>query len=423
MKEDKLKNKIINIIIGIFTFNFIIIFIYCTFFLNNRIQGIVKKDKDYLDKSFSEIKKDLSNIDENTIISIENKYNIQITLKDNDSNIIYNSLDEEGFDYSVSDLITINDDTYLLKCTIKHSFSITMLIGRILIVQLIFALIIIIISYQVSSRQILKPIANLRHDMINYRNGKLPIKRESNTSIDELQNNFVRLTESLELEKSRKNEIIASISHDIKTPLTSIMGYASRLENANLSEEVKTKYISRIRNKAFAIKVIIDEFDDYLGTSIKGNINFDEVSIKELIGILKTEYEEEVNDKNIKFKIKCNCKKDSIVLDKAKIKRVFSNLISNSIRHIKDNGEIIININGKGQYVEFEVSDNGTGVEKEYLKKIFDPLYTTDSSRKISGLGLSICRQIIKAHEGVIYAKNNERGGLSIFFTIKKVKN
>lgn len=71
--------------------------------------------------------------------------------------------------------------------------------------------------------------------------------------------------------------------------------------------------------------------------------------------------------------------------------------------------------------IRFEIADNGGGVKTETdLKRIFEPLYTTDPSRKISGLGLSICKQIISSFDGRIYAKNNEIGGLSIIFLIPK---
>ena len=71
-------------------------------------------------------------------------------------------------------------------------------------------------------------------------------------------------------------------------------------------------------------------------------------------------------------------------------------------------------------YYEFIISDNAGGVREENINKIFEPLFTTDPSRKISGLGLSICKEIIEIHKGNIYAKNNEIGGLSIYFTINK---
>lgn len=98
---------------------------------------------------------------------------------------------------------------------------------------------------------------------------------------------------------------------------------------------------------------------------------------------------------------------------------MFSNIITNSIRQLNKEKKIIkINIIKKESFIIFEIADNGYGVKD--VKKIFEPLYTTDPSRKISGLGLSICEEIITSHEGNIKAINNEMGGLSIIFTLKE---
>ena len=112
---------------------------------------------------------------------------------------------------------------------------------------------------------------------------------------------------------------------------------------------------------------------------------------------------------------------DFVVIDLTKIKRIFNNTISNSIRYLYEQPkkEINIIVEKKEGYIQFEVADNGTGVDKNLIDKIFDPLFTTDASRKISGLGLSICKEIALLHKGNIRAKNNSIGGLSIIFTIK----
>ena len=87
------------------------------------------------------------------------------------------------------------------------------------------------------------------------------------------------------------------------------------------------------------------------------------------------------------------------------------------ITHIDGDGIINISVKKIKDYYQFDVSDNGSGT-KEDLSKIFEPLYTTDKSRKISGLGLSICKEIVTSHGGIISAYNNEMGGLTIRFTI-----
>lgn len=127
-------------------------------------------------------------------------------------------------------------------------------------------------------------------------------------------------------------------------------------------------------------------------------------------------------DKNINLEISSTCSQREITVDLVKLKRVFGNIINNSVTHFNGrDGLIKINVLSRANMIRFEIADNGGGVKTETdLKRIFEPLYTTDPSRKISGLGLSICKQIISSFDGRIYAKNNEIGGLSIIFLIPK---
>ena len=102
--------------------------------------------------------------------------------------------------------------------------------------------------------------------------------------------------------------------------------------------------------------------------------------------------------------------------------RVFGNIISNSTKHKSDDLlKIHIEVSQVNDEIVFKVSDNGTGVEKWQFKKIFEPLYTTDESRSksVSGLGLSICKDIIEAHQGRMYAEKSKfETGLSIVFSV-----
>ena len=256
--------------------------------------------------------------------------------------------------------------------------------------------------------------------MNNYKLGILPKKRKIRGEIDSLQNDFVDLVNNLEEEKQKQNRMIASISHDIKTPLTSILGYSERLiTSKNLSSATKEKYAQTIFNKSIVMKEIIEEFDNYLSCNIKDNNKVSKISIKTLVDYLNNYYKEDLKEKNITLKIKSTCYNSYLLVDFAKLKRVFSNIITNSIRQLNKEKKIIkINITKKGSFIIFEIADNGCGVKD--VKKIFEPLYTTDPSRKISGLGLSICEEIITSHEGNIKAINNEMGGLSIIFTLKE---
>lgn len=424
MEKNALKYKAIKVIVLVFILNVISITIYCTFFLNKSVSFGIETLKTNTDKSMEEI---ISNIEENGVSSekieiLASDYDVEISLKDVDNNIVFDNIKNHNFYYDNSKIIEIDNLKYILQVSKELDVSVSSIIISLMYLELTIMLIISSISIYIVNKKLLRPITNLSYDMKSYKYGTLPKRREQKTAVDELQNDFIDLTEALEAEKEKKSQIIASISHDIKTPLTTILGYTARLENAELTDAVKEKYIAKINNKAVVIKELMNDFDDYLGSNIKGNIHKESITTKELFKDLRNDYEEDLFDKGIKLKLLNNAKREELVIDINKIKRVFSNIINNSIRHIKENGEIRITLNSKSDSYEFIISDNGEGVKEEDIKRIFDPLFTTDPSRKISGLGLSICSQIIKLHGGSIYAKNNLKGGLSIYFTIKDSK-
>ena len=355
-----------------------------------------------------------------------NNYSLQnnniITLKDDKSKLIYKSTNygQKGYFINSSDLIEINNKTYLISISKEQqSFNIH-LVASFIIFEVSIVIILTITGVIGANLKILSPITSLSKDMNNYKLGILPKKRKIRGEIDSLQNDFVDLVNNLEEEKQKQNRMIASISHDIKTPLTSILGYSERLiTSKNLSSATKEKYAQTIFNKSIVMKEIIEEFDNYLSCNIKDNNKVSKISIKTLVDYLNNYYKEDLKEKNITLKIKSTCYNSYLLVDFAKLKRVFSNIITNSIRQLNKEKKIIkINITKKGSFIIFEIADNGYGVKD--VKKIFEPLYTTDPSRKISGLGLSICEEIITSHEGNIKAINNEMGGLSIIFTLKE---
>lgn len=355
-----------------------------------------------------------------------NNYSLQnnniITLKDDKSKLIYKSTNygQKGNFITSSDLIEINNKTYLISISKEQqSFNIH-LVASFIIFEVSIVIILTITGVIGANLKILSPITSLSKDMNNYKLGILPKKRKIRGEIDSLQNDFVDLVNNLEEEKQKQNRMIASISHDIKTPLTSILGYSERLiTSKNLSSATKEKYAQTIFNKSIVMKEIIEEFDNYLSCNIKDNNKVSKISIKTLVDYLNNYYKEDLKEKDITLKIKSTCYNSYLLVDFAKLKRVFSNIITNSIRQINKEKKIIkINITKKEPFIIFEIADNGCGVKD--VKKIFEPLYTTDPSRKISGLGLSICEEIITSHDGNIKAINNEMGGLSIIFTLKE---
>ncbi len=226
---------------------------------------------------------------------------------------------------------------------------------------------------------------------------------------------FSSMTENLERQRKNQQHIIASISHDIKTPLTSIMGYAERLAKGNISDERREKYLGTVYSKSVEIKELLNEFDEYAGLNIVSEKEKVVINGDFLAAVLSTEFGDDLEFLGVTFSINNEAGNAEICVGINRMKRVFSNIFSNSIKHFKDDSKIItVNITCDKEKFYIEVSDNGKGVAPEDLEIIFDPLYTSDEGRKVSGLGLAICREIINSHGGKIYAKKSEAGGLAI---------
>ena len=424
MKKMKSKTVALLIIIVLLAVNSGLLFSYYSFYLSDRMITDLTEAKNQNYNSLYAIAKtiDGKNLDDSikVIKSYTKENGGYVTLKDSKKNVIYTNKKESDKLFSSTIIIYINDNEYELTYSRISMLPGMKLIRNFIVYEIILVSTSVIIAFFVSSKKLIDPIETITKDITDYKYGKRPYKRKMPKKMQRIQNTFVDMVDSLEIEKDYQNQIIASISHDIKTPLTSVIGYADRLKNKNLTEDKKIKYIDKIYNKAFLIKEILEEFDDYQSCNLKETLKFDNISIKELCNNIKKDFEEELNDKKIALEITSNCDDKVISVDVVKLRRVFSNIITNSVTHFKGKqGVINVVISYKRNFFKFEVADNGGGIANARdIKRIFEPLYTTDPSRKIPGLGLSICKQIVSAHEGRIYAENNDIGGLSIIFIL-----
>lgn len=372
------------------------------------------------------IKKDIDNLVEKDISYEEfvdnfnyykNKYNFEYLIKDNEYNIVLKT-DNNNSQLLYSNIITFDNYSYLLEIYINKEMTLSDAVSGFMLFQFGIVFIIALIFTFFVNKNIFSPIDKIINDIKQYKLGHRPRKVKIKGQLDLIQNEFVDLVDLLEEEKKEQNRIIASISHDIKTPLTSIIGYSDLINEGGLSEEQILKYNDKINLKSKNIKELLNSFDDYLINSTKESTKISNILIKDLVKEIKNDYLLDLEFKNIILNINCSCSNMHIKIDVAKIKRVISNIIQNSIRYIEKEGKIVINIDYEEDNFVFCISDNGKGVDEKIISKIFDPLYTTDNSRKISGLGLSICKEFITSHNGTICAYNNYMGGLTVKFTI-----
>lgn len=421
----KMKNATLLLVVSIFILNFILIAGYFRYFLIPQLSSAIENNNENLYQDMIDVVTESQNTKD--IIKVLDRYakerNISILVENTNGITIYNNNPEiwiKGTAFHVTTFFEYGEDIYLIKIYRQTSAEDIPALNNFIIFEIIVILVIVLIIFETTNQRIISPIEKLQKSIKNYKFGIKPSRTNGHTEVDIIQNNFVDLVDALEAEKQKQNRIIASISHDIKTPLTAIMGYSDRLLNAKLDKDKKQAYIVKIHNKAMTLKDLTEEFDDYLSCNIKETLKQEEIKIAELMKIVEEDYSEDLEEKNIKLIIETTIGDETINIDMAKIKRVFSNIIANSVRFTEKKGKIILRCKKIDKYIEFTISDSGKGVPEKELNKIFEPLFTSDPSRKISGLGLSICKEIVETHGGYIYAKNNSNKGLDVVFTIKK---
>ena len=281
------------------------------------------------------------------------------------------------------------------------------------------------------------PINKLNVAMNNIRDGNLDYRLQTSErgEIGNLYQNYedmrLRLKESAEekLERERQNrELITNISHDLKTPITSIKGYVEGLMDgvANTPEK-QEKYIRTIYNKANDMDTLINELTLYSRIdNDKIPYNFHKISVADYFGDCVEEIGMDMESRGITLNYSNMVAPDTkIIADPEQMKRVINNIVGNSVKYMdKPDGKIDIRILDEEDSIRVEIEDNGKGIAAKDLPSIFDRFYRTDSSRNSaqggSGIGLSIVRKVIEDHGGYVWATSREGEGTCVHFVIRK---
>ncbi|WP_026507955.1 sensor histidine kinase [Butyrivibrio sp. MC2013] len=287
---------------------------------------------------------------------------------------------------------------------------------------------------------IFRPIDELSKGMQKITEGNFDFRLNDNHEkgeIGEMYRSYedmrLRLKESAEekLEHEHQNkELIRNISHDLKTPITTIRGYAEGLmEGVAATPEKQHKYLMTIYNKANDMNNLINELTLY--SSIDNNripYNFHRINVCDYFGDCVEELGMDMEGRGIKLNYSNLTSPDTLVVaDPEQMKRVINNIVSNSVKYMDrtdGKGEIDIRILDEVDSIRVEIEDNGRGIPQRDLGNIFERFYRADSSRNSkhsgSGIGLSIVKKIIEDHGGYIWATSHEGEGTTMHFVLRK---
>lgn len=235
-----------------------------------------------------------------------------------------------------------------------------------------------------------------------------------------------RREKEVKLKRSQK-ELISCISHDLKTPISTIKAYSEGLRDGiGNTEEKRKKYVEVIIQKSEVITKMINDLSEH------SNAELNELKIEKSECYLDTylkktilEVKLLVEHYGLTFEYQCNVPNLLVSMDKSRITQVIYNLIENSIKYTSgEDGKIKINVSyaETEKRIVFSIMDNGNGISLEDIPYVFDKFYRAEKSRSMSipgsGLGLSICKYIVEAHDGKIKCKSNSVDGTEFIFTI-----
>lgn len=201
-----------------------------------------------------------------------------------------------------------------------------------------------------------------------------------------------------------KNHLYANISHDLKTPMTSILGFASALKHGELSEEEKENAIDIIYTKSKRTDELMNQLFSY--SKLQSNLyefSLEKEDICAIVRALLAEAYQEFEKKNIELEIDIPDSPIYCMLDKINFKRAINNLIENEYKHNKADIQVFISVRELENVVQVIVADTGDEIDKAISENIFQPFICGDDSRNSSGgsgLGLAISRKVIDKHNG-----------------------
>lgn len=272
-------------------------------------------------------------------------------------------------------------------------------------VSIVSILLITIALMQNISRKIVNPIKKITDATKKVASGDFTIELETkrNDEIGELTHNFNKMVKELNSIECLQKDFINNVSHEIKTPISSIQGFAKLLEADDLSKEERKEYAEIIKEESDRLL--------YLSTNIlklaklenqerimnKTKFNIAE-QIRRTISVLEPKWKE----KNIKFNV--SLKEQEFWGEKDLMYQVWMNIIENSIKFSKQDGQIDVKMKTNQDSVIVEIKDYGIGMEEEEAKKIFDRFYQVDKShtKPGAGLGMTIAKRIVELSGGKI---------------------
>lgn len=310
-----------------------------------------------------------------------------------------------------------------------------------LIISVIFIVFLLLLAYfgrRSFEIRIFKPLENLKDaiDEVSKGNLNVEVPVEVMNDVGMLTTTFNDMITQLRENEAQKKEyeenrkqLIANISHDLKTPITSIQGYIEIIKTMELEEDKKEQYLDIIGKNANYMNLLIEDL--FLMSKLdmhKLKFDFENICINRFMEDLAEEYYFDFSEKNLKFSfVDCMQEQQLVRIDGKRLSQAIRNIVTNSIKHgANDALEVKISLAEDDLNIYLCINDNGVGIIPEHIDKIFDRFYSVDEPRtkklENSGLGLPIAKELIEAMGGQIKVSSELNEGTTFEISLRKVQ-
>lgn len=293
---------------------------------------------------------------------------------------------------------------------------------------IMIGVVILIIAIGISlkfAESLITPLTELKKFASELSCGNYNVKLKSNKIVDdeigELAETFEKMAIEIDKNEKLKNEFISSISHELRTPLTSIKGWSETLGYEGINKEELDMGLGIIQDETERLIKLVEELLDFSRLSSQRiKLVIDSVDVEGLVVGVINQLKVKAAEKDIRLLFEFECGEvKNIQGDKNRLRQVLINLVQNSLKFTDVGGFIKITVNQDSEFTTISVTDNGSGIDKENLERVFDKFFQEDYNKSGSGLGLAISKEIVKLHNGEMSIESKKNVGTSITFTLK----
>lgn len=351
-------------------------------------------------------------------------------IESNKEDITYKVINEQLNSETLVYGLKLDDNTYAFLNTAIDPIDSTIVIlkNQLIIVTGIVLILSFVIGYYIS-KKLSDPITSLNKSAKRLASGDYDVTFENQSDIeelDELANTLNSAKDALSKNDELRRELMANVSHDLKTPLTMIKAYAEMVKDISYKDKNKREeHLNIIIEEVDRLNLLVGDILEL--SKMQSNIatlNKENFDLVELINTILNRYKIYTITENYKFNFITN--KDRIIInaDKKKMEQVIYNLVNNAINYTGDDNTVTIKVTDTKKHTKVEIIDTGKGIKKEDIDKIWDKYYKSDKQHKRNmvgtGIGLSIVKNIFVLHDYEYGVTSKKDHGSNFYFYIKK---